>query len=110
MQKHFIPKGTHISAHQLDNCYYHARNSLAGADDDEPEQSRPTTTTTGGQRQQQPGLLQAIGAFRTCNGLSGIIHVNNESLVIHPFYTLAHQSVSVVSLLAIGARQKGAAY
>lgn len=59
LYKTYLPDGVVHLAQSLENCYYHATIK------DYPD---------------------AVAALRTCDGISGIIYLQNDTLAIHPFY------------------------
>lgn len=71
VQKHYLASGVQqITTQKIDPCFFHGRTRQSDL----------------------PRGVQAIAAFRTCQGLSGIIHVDNESFVIHPLAELSSSS------------------
>ncbi|KAG9510176.1 Disintegrin and metalloproteinase domain-containing protein 21, partial [Fragariocoptes setiger] len=72
IQKHLLPMGAQqITTHELEHCYYHARSQADAYD-----------SATGA-----PAAAGAFGALRTCHGgISGVIHIDNDTFVIHPMH------------------------
>lgn len=85
IQKYDLANGVQqISTQKIEPCFFHGRTRFLQTLPRYP--NAPLGT-----------LSQAIAAFRTCNGLSGIIHVDKESFVIHPLVETSSPSAPSAS-------------